>query len=219
MQRMRRWGVLPVAGAILLFASAPRLIHAQEDSNWDAGANVYLLFGSVGTRTGDVGGYGGFVRYHYNDHWVQRVGVDFYRYDLETPIDATEINDTGDPVDSLTIVWRFHTDLEYHFRPGMKWDPYFAGGVGYYSIHAPDIDGPTPGGGRYELEIDTPGTVGLMAAAGSDWRIGNALSLGLVAMFQQTFADYEVKEKISGETGTINPFAVVGVTAPLTVHF
>ena len=213
--------VATLAVAIVTGGAASAQEEAAPDSRWQAGLVQILNWGGPDTRAGDILGLGLFATYRWNDRWSQTFGVDRLEYDLETPVLALSLGElSGDEAaDSFITVLRLQSELEHHFRRGGRWDPYAAFGLGYYTLDAGEVRGRGRSGAPYLLEIDTPNTVGATVRLGSDWALGRRVRLGASLSYSQTFQDYTVTDRITGEKGEIKAFAPLGIATRIGFRF
>lgn len=205
--------------ATLILSSSQAI--AADEPRWEAGVVGLLNWGAPDTRAGDILGAGLFATYRWSDRWSQSFGAEHLEYDLETPVLALDLGEfPGDEaVDSKVTGVRLQTELEYHWRRGRRFDPYAAFGVGYYALDSTAASGRGASGAPYELEIDTPSTVGVTLRLGGDWSLGQRVRLGASLSYSQTFQDYEVTDRLSGQRGTINAFAPLGIATRLGFRF
>ena len=206
----------------LLLLTPPAPLHAQQ---WGVAARQHINWGGPKSRAGDIQGYGVSLRRALGTApqtpWEIALILDHLEYDLETPVHATGVEPrAGDePVDQFTTVWRGQVELVRRLRMGHRWTPFLTAGAGIYAIDVPDVTGNTAAGGTFELRTESPTTAGLSVGVGSEWRLWRNISFALGFSYAQTFTKYEVTEVRSGATGTISPFAPLGVGSQLIVRW
>lgn len=210
-----RLGIILVAGLSL----APAPMVAQ---SWSIAPRYLLNWGGPGTYAGDINGWGLALarRMDAASRWEVRLTWDHLEYDLEVPLFATDL-EPGDPepVDGFGRVERAQVDVARYFRTDAVWQPFVHAGAGIYSIDMTEIDGVTDSGDPYHLVTETPTTGGVTIGVGSDVRASTRLALSLGFSYSQTFSEYTVTDTESGETGTIAPFAPLGLAASVGWRF
>jgi hypothetical protein len=208
---------LPLLVAAVLLLPAP--LGAQERA-WTVGYRHFLLWSGAGTYTGDVPGNGAFVGYRFRPRWYVQAGFDHLSYDLEEPVEATDVRE-GDPtpVDLFTHVYRPRADLVLHFRNGRRIEPWLSAGVAYHRVEASEREGINADGGAYRLRLDSDGAAAVNAMAGFDVRIRSRYGLGLAAAWGRSSKGYTVTDEVTGSSGEIGALAPWGVLAQATVRF
>jgi len=84
-------------------------------------------------------------------------------------------------------------------------------GLGWSSIDVDDVSGPLEGGGTFDITTD-PGDE-LLATAGLEYRLALSARWALEAevRYDFHFADWKVRDTVSGSTGEIDDYGTYGV--------
>ena len=197
-----------VALAILLL-TAPGAAQAQRfDLGWRG-----MITAAGGEPANDIPGYGVFGRYRLSDRWSVGLAVDQTEYDFEEPAKLVGIRqDPGvEPVDvkaEATVVGAW-LQRDYR-RDGGRTAWFWGAGLGFAAVDVPDASGPREGSGRFDIrtEVDTEMIASLLA--GVLLRLGSRWFLELAVRADQHFADWQLTDRISGATGTVDDYLALG---------
>lgn len=208
-----------VGVAVVTVAATAATTHAQDP--WRLDGRYHINWGGPSSRAGDIQGYGLAMSREFGSRWRFGGAIDRLEYDLETPVHAVGIEPRASDlaVDAFTKVARVSIETHYLLRTGTHWRTFVGAGLGIYEISAGEARGNRADGGTFDLEVETPTTVGLSLTVGSEWRIIRNLAGGISLSAAQTMSKYKVTDTVSGARGTISPFAPLGVSAHLAYLF
>ncbi len=177
------------------------------DGDFDLGLRG-IVVGAGGEPANDMMGYGLFGRYHLNDRWVLGFSVESLGFDAERPYEFIGI--VGDPafeIDSTTDSTSVNVWIErVYTNSSSRLEWFWGAGVGFASLDAEDITGPTADGGTYYLVTDIgmetllSGSAGMRVLFGGHWYFEAALRA------DQHFTDWTIVDEVSGITGTVGDY-------------
>ena len=207
------------ACAVLLFVSLTGDARAQaEDSPYEIGLR-FVVLNARGEPTNDMLGGGLYGRYRLNDRWLIGAAVDSVSGDFERPYllvglaSPMEIDATDDSL--LISVW---AEREYG-NPARKSRWFWGAGLGFTSPDVNDVTGPVTGGGTFDLTTDAGSETIVMLNGGFRTRIGRRFSFEVSVRADQHFADWKITDRMSGMTGTIDDYTVVGLNVGGAIRF
>ena len=205
---------------LVLSGIAPVL--AEDDRRWDAGIRLNVIGGS-GKPTNDVLGYGVVGRYRLDDHWTVGFGVDISdEFDIErTPSLVGLVQDPDAPViDSKGSSEGVNAWVERRYGADdrrLQW--FWTAGAGVNSVDVEDQVGPLAGGGSFDIEIDASTEWVASASVGLRVRLGERFLFEPALRFDQHFADWEVTDRVSGATASIDDYLLKGVHLAFAYRF
>jgi hypothetical protein len=217
---MRKRGIRILILAVVALAFPCREILAQEDP-WEIGARFNVVTAG-GEPANDILGFGVFGRYRITDRWLLGFAVDRADYDFERPWKvlglqqdpAVEVIDAPASVTTLSV-W---AERE-HARTGrgLRW--FWSAGLGSGSPDVDDVSGPLAGGGTFDITTD-PGSETVLSAAGG---LRLPFAKRWVFEFQlradRHLADWKVRDRVSGGTGSIGGYTGLGGSFALSCRF
>jgi Outer membrane protein beta-barrel domain len=177
------------------------------------------IMAANGEPANDMMMYGVFGRYRFKPRWHWGLGVDFLSFDFERPYSILKIQSTveNDADASNTII---STWLEYEYTLGTpNWIPFFLGGIGVGITDVDDVRGDIPGGGTYDIAADGGTEVIPMVGLGLRHRLGDRLAAEFGARAQYHIGGWDVKDRISGLTGSVDDYFAYGAYAGVVFRF
>ena len=178
------------------------------------------IVGSYGTPTNDVLGYGFSVHRRLNDDWFLGVNLEHSpEFDFEIPSRIVGIRGTEqvDAVGSMTLL-TVVAERRY-LMESQKWSWFWNLGGGIAVVDMDDADGDRVGGGTYEIktsadtELVIVGNLGLIQHLGKNWSARYELTSELHS------ASWDVEDRISGATGDIDDYEILGLRVGMTYGF
>jgi hypothetical protein len=214
---MPRRRLVPFAAALLPLLAAP----AMAEDRFDIGARLDLPHAD-GEPANDIPGYGLFGHYRWDDRWALGFALDVAEYDFEEP--ARLLGITQDPAVDVVDAKADGTTLSAWFErtlgePGSKGHWYWGAGLGLASVDVPDARGPVAGGGTFDIETDAGTEVVVTLLGGRRFRFGDRWALDLTLHLDEHFAEWEVVDRVSGRTGTIDDYFTYGGNLGLAFRF
>jgi hypothetical protein len=203
---------LPAIALSLLLLATTTI--AQE--RFDLGARGYLALAD-GEPANDIPGFGLFGHYRMSDRWALGFGVDLTEYDFEQP--AKLLGLTQDPsVEVIDAKAEGTTFTVWAERTvGSAW--FVGAGAGFASIDVPDARGPLAGGGTFDIATDGGTEIIATVLAGRRFRFGQHWGAELAAHAEQHFADWQIKDRVSGREGSIDDYTSYGAYGGLLFRF
>jgi len=181
------------------------------------------IVGSSGKPTNDVLGYGVTIHRKMNDEWYMGISLDHSpSFDFErTPrivgISQDPAVKTIDAKGTMTMI----TLLAERRYPGesdnIKW--FWNLGAGVNDVKVDDVRGPVEGGGTFDIVTSTDTEVVLLGGAGLIHDFSEAWSARYEITAEHHSADWKVMDRVSGNTATIDDYAIYGVRVGMTYRF
>lgn len=179
------------------------------------------LFGN-GEPANDILGGGVFVNRSLRDRWYAGVAIERYSFDFErvagvvgitqapseSDIDAKATNN----VLSAFIGRRYGANergLQLYWTAGL--------GVNFPSVD--DANGPTATGGTFDVTTDAGTELHVLSSAGLRYAFSQRWSVDVAARLEHHFMDYQVRDRVSGNTREIDSQSPWGVHFGLTYGF
>jgi hypothetical protein len=219
MSKIARIAALAAAGLALLPSFDPPVV-AEERLSLGLRGNI---LGGTGVPANDTLGVGLFARYRLSERWLVGFGVDVASgFDVEEPEKLVGL--VQDPsvavidanADSYTFIgW---IEREYD-RDAGGWSWFWTLGAGWSSVSVDDVQGPLAGGGTYDLTFDVGTELLLSGSGGVRYRLGAGWQLELALRLDQRFADWQVTNRLSGATGTVDDYLIRGFTLGVVKTF
>jgi len=181
------------------------------------------IVGSSGKPTNDVLGFGLVGHYQYSKEWFLGIALDHSpEFDFERT--ASRVGLKQDPnvadIDATGTLLQISAFVERRYPNDAGDINYFwTLGAGISEIDMDDVSGPLDGGGQFDITTKTGtelviiGSVGLQQRINANWSARYAFSI------DHHFADWKLRDRNSGNTGTIDDFALYGLRLGLTYRF
>jgi hypothetical protein len=206
--------------ALLTIAAVPGEPPQAQDRQFEVGLRGLVLL-SQGEPSNDMGGGGLVVGWHWKDDWHFGVAIDDMTFDYERP--QNELNIAQDPVlkaiDGSNSFSRLSGWMERRYDNGGDWDWFWGAGLGYASVTADIVTGPTAAGGTFNILSDASDEIHLMGRAGLRRDIGERWAFTGTFHLEHHLTDYKIRDTVSGATGTIGAHTPVGFSATISYRF
>lgn len=204
---------------LLCLASAPA---AAAEGAFDLGARANVLVGN-GEPTNDMLGYGIFARFRVSEGWRVGVGVDHApEFDVEGV--AALVGQAQDPaaevIDAKASSTVVRAWLERSY-PGAsrRFEWFWTVGAGVGNVEVDDVSGPRAGGGTFTVDTDAGTEIVAAASLGLRWFFVRRVAVEVAGRLDYHFADWNLEERVSGATSTVEDYLVTGGHVGLTYRF
>ena len=181
------------------------------------------LVGSSGKPTNDVLGVGLIGHYQYSELWYLGVAIDYSPgFDFEKTArtvglkqdpGVADIDAVGTHLMITAFVERRYPDSNSNF------DYFWSLGAGINDINMDDVKGPLEGGGNFDINTKTDTEVVLVSSIGIHHKINENWSGRYEFSLDHHFADWEVRDEPSGNTGSIDDYTIYGLRFGASYHF
>lgn len=202
---------LSIALAASALALCPALAQGQE-GRFDLGVRA-VLTGADGEPANDIPGYGAFGHYRLSDRWKLGLSVDTAEFDFEQPAKVLGLrqSESVDVIDALAESTTVSAWIERTFgRPQGRAEWFLGAGLGFATIDVPDASGPLQGGGRFDIETEVDNEIVAQLLGGVRLHFGRRWALEFALRADQHFAKWEVRDRVSGRTATIDDYRALG---------
>ena len=163
-----------------------------------------------GEPANDIPTYGILGRFRVNAKWLVGVGLDYTIFDFEDP--ATMLRLQTDKVYDAQIsqyilsIWG-----EREFDTGPDWmTPFIFGGIGFGIGNDDTITGSLEGGGTFSIYSDAGTEIIPGLGVGVRFSVTDTVLLEAAARYDYHFADWNIKDSISGRTTTVDDYGTYG---------
>lgn len=166
-----------------------------------------------GEPANDIPGFGVQVRYGWNERWAVGAALLRSEYDFETPAEIVGIAQSSavEPVDALAESTALQGWVERTFHPGAGATHWFVGAaLAAASVDVPDVSGPRADGGQFDVRTDAGTEIIVTAFAGVRRAMGKRWYVEFRVHANQHLADWQVEDRVSGASGTIDDYASFG---------
>jgi hypothetical protein len=184
----------------------------DRERGFSAGALVTVSVAN-GEPANDIPGFGIQFRYALSDRWALGATLLQSEYDFETPAQIAGITQSPaiEPVDALAESTMLQAWAERLFHPGGGATTWFVGaGLGAASVDVPDVSGAREDGGQFDVHTEVDTEIMLTAFAGVRRSFGDRWYGEFRAHANHHFADWQVEDRISGNTGAIDDYNSFG---------
>lgn len=183
----------------------------------------FILVTAGGEPANDMVAVGIYGEYRLRgDDWFVGGAIDQYSYDFERPWRAVGLQQDPDvevidaTTDATVISGWIGKDYGRQDRR-LRW--FWTAGLGFSSPDADDVTGPTEGGGTFDLTTDPGSEIIVSASGGLRHRFGKRWSWQFALRADHHFADWEVVDRTSGNTGTIDDYTGLGAHLGFGIRF
>ena len=181
------------------------------------------LVGSSGKPTNDILGFGLIGHYQYSKEWYLGVAIDHspefdfektaQRVGLQQDSNVADIDAIGSHLMISAFAERRYPnssgDIEY----------FWSLGAGINDIDMDDVKGPLEGGGNFDISTETDTELVIVSSIGLQQKINENWSARYAFSLDHHFADWKVKDNISGNTGSIGDYGIYGLRLGLGYQF
>lgn len=209
---------------ILLTFLAGLLLAADsrgQDPRFDLGVRGTVVTAS-GEPANDIMSYGVFGRYRLSEKWLIGAAVDHAEFDFERPwrVLGLEQDPSVETIDAPTTMTSFVGWIEREIGGReRKLKPFWSIGVGIAVPEVDDVTGPLAGGGTFLIETDAGTEIVASLTAGLRYALGKRFAAELAIRVDQHFIDWEVRDRVSGRTGSPDDYLGIGAHLGLTYRF
>ncbi len=181
------------------------------------------LVGSSGKPTNDVLGIGLVGHYKFTDGWYLGVALDYSpefdfektasRVGLKQDPNVADIDATGSLLQISAFAERRYPndegDIEYFWTLG----------AGISEVDMDDVSGPLEGGGRFDITTSTDTELVIAGSVGMQHRLSENWSGRYAFSIDHHFADWKLRDRNTGNTGSIDDFGIYGIRLGASYHF
>ena len=205
----------------LMLGAVPPVL-AEDDRRWDTGIRLNIIGGS-GKPTNDVLGYGVLGRYRLDDRWTLGLGVDISdEFDIERTPELVGLEQDPDApvIDSTGSSEGLNAWIERRYGGDdrrLQW--FWTVGAGVNSVDVDDQAGPLASGGSFDIAIDAGTEWVASASVGLRVRVGERFLFEPALRLDQHFADWDVTDRVSGATASIDDYVLKGVHLAFAYRF
>lgn len=195
-------------------------VRAQED-RWEAGARFNVITAG-GEPANDIMSAGLFGRYRLNDRWLLGFAVDQAEFDFERPwrVLGLQQDPSVETIDATTVATVFSVWAEReHARAGKRLRWFWSGGLGFTSPDVDDVTGPLLGGGTFDITADAGSEFILAGTGGLRLPFARRWVFDFQVRLDHHFADWEVVDRVSTTTGTLDDYTGYGGSVSLSCRF
>ena len=215
--------IYPIAIArislLSMFALAALDARADTDGLYEFSPHLNIV-GASGKPSNDILGLGFILHRKLTDEWYLGVSLENATdFDVERPNEELDIDSVSE-TDALATMNMITVVAERRYALGSDaWTGFWSLGGGIADIAVDDADGDVEGGGRFDIEIEADTEYVLIGGAGAMQQLGEQWSARYEATLEQHFADWDVKDNVTGRTGSYDDYTVFGLRLGLTYRF
>jgi len=214
----------PVTSGIPLWsATAPGLMNGQKAETDEKKIMIGPRIGLLGVTDGPTDDFvtlGVAGRYRVNNNWLIGAAVDYTEFDLQRPYQYLGLNSLGshDASASNTIISafaerEFDSDLQNNIKP------FITGGLGIGLTNVEDVRGKLAGGGTYNIDTDGGTEIIPSLGVGIRFNLGNQWKLEVGARADYHIADWNINDKTSGRSSSVDDYLTLGGYLSLIFDF
>lgn len=203
--------------AIIMLIGNPLLLLADSHSDYEFTPRLNIVAGD-GEPSNDIPGIGLAIHRKISNEWYLGINIDHSPlFDFEDTaglvdgLDEDGIVDADSSHTMITVVGERRYEMD---SAGWTWFWNLGGGIN--EVDVDDVDGPLSGGGTYDIETDVDTETILIGNVGWIQRLGDTWSARYEITAEYHSADWEMTDKISGNTGDIDDYSVYGFRLGLT---
>lgn len=211
-----------LAPCFLAFGELTPVSAQEEERRWDAGFRLGIVTGT-GEPTNDIPGYGLYGRYRFGDRWSLGFGADFSdEFDVERTAELVGLvqDPAVEDIDSKGSSQGLGVWVERRYRGDerrLQW--FWTAGIGFVSVDVEDQSGPLAGGGTFDVTVDAGSELVASAGLGLRVRLGERFLFEPVLRLDQHFAEWDLTDRVSGATGSIDDYLLKGVSVGFSYRF
>ena len=180
-----------------------------------------MVLASQGEPSNDMLGGGIVLSWPWKQGWYFGAALDNMSFDYERPQNILGIPQDPDlkVIDGSNSFTRLSGHIERRYDRDGRWGWFWSAGLGYASVDADVVTGPTASGGTFNIVTDASDEFHLMSS------IGLRRSMSLHWSFSTTFhlehhlTDYQLRDTVSGATGKIGSHTPVGASVEFAYRF
>lgn len=177
------------------------------------------IFLASGEPANDMMFYGVFGRYLLKPNWYLGVGADFLEFDFERPYRLLGMQGAveNDASASNTIISAW-IERQYG-QDSEAWKPFVLAGLGLGITDVDDVQGNLAGGGTYNIATDGGTEVIPFVGAGFRHTFSKRFAAELAARIDYHIGGWDVKDRNSGLTGSVDDYLAYGAYGGLVFRF
>ena len=172
-----------------------------------------------GEAANDILSFGLFGRYLLAESWLVGVALDYAEFDFEEPAKMLRLN-AAEIVDASTTQYLISAWVEHEFNIKRDWlSPFVGAGLGIGILDTDEVTGPINGGGTFDISTD-PGVEFIPSVlVGLRFSLGERIFTEIAAHADYRFASWDVTDRNSGVTATLDDYFTYGAYLGLGVRF
>jgi hypothetical protein len=193
--------------------------NAQQLANYEFSVRADVNV-STGKPSNDIPGFSLIGRFRVDPNWLIGVGVGHSPlFDVERPYEFIDLTspEEVDAEGTSTMLSAWGERRYGEQDGGAYW--YWTLGVGFNSVDVDDVQGETNDGDPWDITIDAGTETVLMGSIGRRHFLGERWLLGYGARLAHHFADWQVRDEVSGNESTIDDYTVHGIFGDVTYRF
>lgn len=186
---------------------------------FDIGLRANIV-GGTGKPSNDILGAGLIGRYRLGGRWAVGFGIDHSaKFDVERAPDLVGLT-SPEVIDAVGTSTALTGSIERTIGPpDGRWEGFLSVGVGINSVDVDDVSGPLVDGGAFDISVDAGTEVLALAGLGGRWWFGDHWGAEAQVQVQRRFADWQLVDRVSGATGTIDDYTVRGILLTVLRRF
>lgn len=203
--------------AMVLLTGFPIGSLADSHSVFEFTPRLNILAGN-GKPANDIPGFGLAVHRKISSEWYLGISIDHSpKFDFEDTaglvdgLDEDGIVDADSSHTMLTVVGERRYAMD-----AAGWTRFWNLGGGFNQVDVDDVEGPLSAGGRYEIETDVDTETVLVGSLGWIQQLGHRWALRYELTAEYHLADWQMTDRISGNTGDVGDYQVFGFRLGLT---
>lgn len=179
----------------------------------------YGIFAANGEPANDMPFYGVYGSYLLSPDWYLGVGVDSFEFDFERPYRVLGLQspiEKDAPVSNTVIsAW-----IEREFGQDSKaWKSFALAGIGFGMTDVDDLQGDVSGGGTYNITTDGGTEIIPFIGAGLRHIVTKRLEVEIAARADYHIGGWDVKDRNSGLTASVDDYMAYGAYVGLAYRF
>lgn len=198
-------------------------ISLSDDGEFVSLTPRFNIVGSSGKPTNDVLGLGLIGHYKYSDKWYLGVALDHSpEFDFERTASRVGLKQDSNvaDIDAKGTLLQISAFAERRYPDDAGNIEYFwTLGAGISEIDMDDVSGPLQGGGNFEISTTTDTELVIVGSIGMQHRLSENWSGRYAFSIDHHFADWKLKDRVSGNTGSIDDYGIYGIRLGATYHF
>lgn len=204
---------------VLNLSLTPLSLSAESTNPYEITARFNII-GSSGRPTNDVLGFGFTLHRKLSDDWYLGFNLDHSpEFDFERPSRIVGISSVGE-VDAIGTMTMLTVVGERRYALASEgWTGFWNLGAGINEVDLDDADGDVEGGGSYDIETDVDTEFVLLGSAGWMQQIGENWSARYAFTAELHSSDWDVRDKNSASTGSIDDYELYGLRIGMTYRF
>ena len=191
------------------------------DARWQLGARATILTADA-PPANDMTAVGFVARRAWREGWYWGAALDLYGFDYEEPykvlgieVDPAVAPLDGDNDSTVLSAW---IEREYG-RSTSAWHWFWTAGVGYASIEADAVAGPTAIGGTFDIRTEAEDEIHILASGGLRYDLGAHWWLEAALHAQHQLLDYDLTDVVSGAQAEVSGQTPFGVSVGFGARF